>query len=358
MNLKGVWLAAAALAVTAMPVHAAFHLFRIDQVYSNSNGEIQYVVMRESTGSDFENFWMGQRLETTNAVGIKKQISFPSNLPSSGTASRSVLIATPGFAALGFVTPDFTIPARFIPTEGGKLDYASGTDEITLPALPTDGATAIGRTGAPIPGAPKNFAGATGAMTALAVTSIEFYNASLDHYFISSLAGDIDALDTGRFAGWTRTGRVFGVFPSQAAGGAGVTAVCRIIIPPPHGDSHFFGRSAQECSETLTKFPFMSEETPDAFFITLPAAGVCPAGTVPVYRVFDNRVDATLKGTTLRIYDDRRKLVLEITFHPPDGIRIDRLRFRYGDIVCEMDQTFGLTMPTRAASSRAATAYS
>ena len=63
--------------------------------------------------------------------------------------------------------------------------------------------------------------------------------------------------------------------------------------------------------------------------------------------IVDSRVDVRLMGTTLRIYDDQRKLILEVTFSPPDGIRIDRLRFRYGDIVCEMDQTFGLTMPTR-----------
>src|SRR4029077_14921135 len=129
--------------------------------------------------------------------------------------------------ALGLVTPDYTIPARFIPTDGGTLNYA-GVDQIALPVLPIDGATAIDRNGTPVAGTPKNFANATGAMTAMAVTSIEFYNMGLDHYFISSLAPDIDALDTGRFAGWARTGRMFGVFPSQAAGGAGVTAVCRI----------------------------------------------------------------------------------------------------------------------------------
>jgi hypothetical protein len=40
----------------------------------------------------------------------------------------------------------------------------------------------------------------------------------------------------------------------------------------------------------------MTEETPDAFFIDLPQtsgmnAGACPAGTINVYRVFDNRAD-------------------------------------------------------------------
>jgi len=292
MNLRSLLLAAVATAALSItPAQAAFHLFRIDQIYSNGDGSVQYVVIREATGTNGENFWAGNSLRTTNVAGISKNSPFPSNLPSSSTASRSVLIATPGFAALNLVTPDFTIPARFIPTDGGTLDYASGTDHISLPPLPTDGATAIDRNGTPVAGAPKNFGNATGTMTAMAVTSVEFYNASLDHYFISALAPDIDALDSGRISGWTRTGRVFGVFPSQA-GGAGVTPVCRIIIPPPHGDSHFFGRSLQECTETLAKFPFMSQETPDAFFITLPVAGVCPGGTIPVYRVFSNRVDA------------------------------------------------------------------
>ena len=293
MNLRSLLLAAVATAALSITTaQAAFHLFRIDQIYSNADGSVQYVVIREATGTNGENFWAGNSLRTTNVAGISKNSPFPSNLPSSSTASRSVLIATPGFAALNLVTPDFTIPARFIPTDGGTLDYASGTDHISLPPLPTDGATAIDRNGTPVAGAPKNFANTTGTMTAMAVTSVEFYNASLDHYFISGLAPDIDALDSGRISGWTRTGRVFGVFPSQAAGGAGVTPVCRIIIPPPHGDSHFFGRSLQECTETLAKFPFMSQETPDAFFITLPVAGVCAPGTTPVYRVFSNRADA------------------------------------------------------------------
>jgi hypothetical protein len=266
-------------------------LFRIDQVYSSSDGNVQFVVMRETSGTNNENRWVGQSLATTNRFGVEKQIIFPSNIGSQ-TASRSVLIATPGFAALGLVTPDFTMPPRFIPTDGGTLDFASGIDTVTLPALPVDGVTSIDRDGQPMVASPRNFANATATMAARAVTAIEFYNATLDHYFISSLAPDIDALDSGRIPGWIRTERSFSVYPSQAAGDASVTPVCRIIIPPPFGDSHFFGRSIQECADTLTKFPFMSQETTDAFFVTLPTAGACPAGTVPVYRMFSNRMDA------------------------------------------------------------------
>ena len=176
MNLR--WLGVAAIAFAcALPAHAAFHTFRIVEVYSNADGSLQYVMLREATGSNGENQWNGLTLETTNAAGVKKQFRFPSNLPSSSTSSRSVLVATAGFAAQG-IAPDYTIPDRFVPTDGGKVDYASGTDEANLPALPVDGATAVTRTGAPTVPAPRNFANATLTVTAAPVTSVEFFNLS------------------------------------------------------------------------------------------------------------------------------------------------------------------------------------
>jgi hypothetical protein len=150
MNLRSLFFAAALIVLQWMtPAHAAFHLFRFEQVYSNADGSVQYVVIRESTGSNGENFWAGLQVRTTSGAGVIKTFTVPTNLPSSSTASRSVLIATAGFAGLGLATPDFTIPARFIPTEGGTLDYASGTDHINLPALPSDGVTAVDRNGSP-----------------------------------------------------------------------------------------------------------------------------------------------------------------------------------------------------------------
>lgn len=152
-------LLALTIAVCVAPAQAAFHLFRIDQVYSNADGTVQYVVMREVTGSDFESFWQGNLLTTTGAASGMQQFRFPTNLPSQSTASRSVLIATSGFAALGILAPDYTVPNHFLPTAGGTLNYAS-VDQISLPALPSDGATAIDRNGTHVPATPKNFAGA------------------------------------------------------------------------------------------------------------------------------------------------------------------------------------------------------
>ena len=163
-----VGLATMLLGVVAVPADAAFHLFRIDQVYSSADSTVQYVVLRESTGSNGENFWAGQRLETTSAGGAKQQFVFPSNLPSSSTASRRVLVATTSFAALHLVTPDYTVPDGFIPRGGGKVEYAGGVDEVDFPALPTDGATAFDRNNQPVAATPTNFAGATATLTATA----------------------------------------------------------------------------------------------------------------------------------------------------------------------------------------------
>ena len=51
MKRMPIGLAALLLAIAALPAHAAFHLFRIDQVYSSADSTVQYVVITESTGS-------------------------------------------------------------------------------------------------------------------------------------------------------------------------------------------------------------------------------------------------------------------------------------------------------------------
>ena len=302
-------LAALAAALCALDAQAAFHRFMIDQVFSNADGTVQYVVLRETNNSNSQNAWSGRSFSTTDAAGTMKQITFGANLPSTNTAGQSVLIATPGFAGLGLVTPDFMIPARFIPTEGGSVNYA-GSDTIMLPPLPRDGVTAIDRNGMLVPAMPRNFSNATAAMTATPVGNVEFYHAGLDHYFISALAADIDALDSGRLMGWARTGGGFQVHPSQAAGGPTVNPVCRIRIPPEKGDSHFYSASPQECDDSLAKNPGLTLESLNVYYVALPTmsgpnAGACMAGTIPVYRVWNNRVDSNHRYTPDRAVRDQ-----------------------------------------------------
>src|SRR2546429_8316336 len=95
---------------------------------------------------------------------------------------------------------------------------------------------------------------AAASIRAQPVTVIEFYNPALDHYFITSLQPDIDALDSGHFFGWSRTGLTFQAFADQASGGPGVNPVCRFLIPPP-ADSHFFSASPVECAAVRGNIP-------------------------------------------------------------------------------------------------------
>ena len=95
MNLRSLCLAAI-VAACSVSAHAAFHLWRIDQIYSNSDGEVQYIVLRESSGTTGEDRLSGHPLTTTNGFGQQKSMTFATNLPSTQTASRMLLIATPG----------------------------------------------------------------------------------------------------------------------------------------------------------------------------------------------------------------------------------------------------------------------
>ena len=126
---------------------------------------------------------------------------------------------------------------------------------------------------------------------------VEYHNPSLDHYFMSPAAADMIALDSGRHAGWQRTGYTF------ASAFTVMNPVCRFYIPPPYGDSHFFSASQVECGEVQTTFPQFVLETADAFRAAVPdtATGACPASAaVPVYRIWDKRADTNHRYTTDR----------------------------------------------------------
>ena len=140
---------------------------------------------------------------------------------------------------------------------------------------------------------------------AAAVTVVEFYNAALDHYFISPLQADIDALDSGRTPGWNRTGYNFVAYGTAQTDFPAGSPLCRYYIPPQHGDSHFFSASPDECAAVAARVqsdPNYSGyvlETSAAFFAPLPdlATGACPAGLQPVYRLWNQRADSNHRYT-------------------------------------------------------------
>jgi len=129
-------------------------------------------------------------------------------------------------------------------------------------------------------------------------TVVEFYNASLDHYFLTHDDLEISTLDNAMpSGGWERTGETWRVAATPATG---TSPVCRFYIPPEQGDSHFYGRGFAECTATATIHPTFVNESPAFFHVTLPLHGACPPNTRNLYRVFNNRRDANHRYTIER----------------------------------------------------------
>ncbi len=133
------------------------------------------------------------------------------------------------------------------------------------------------------------------------IDAIEFYNASLDHYFVTAFADEISKLDSGATVGWQRTGQSFKVLEAGDTT-PGASSVCRFYGVPAAGlDSHFYSASAVECDAVKLKFPtaWLLEST-DVFQVYLPnlTTGVCPSNTVAVYRSWNKRADSNHRYTT------------------------------------------------------------
>jgi hypothetical protein len=131
---------------------------------------------------------------------------------------------------------------------------------------------------------------------------VEFYDAALDHYFITQNPQEIAALDGGIYKGWARTGQSFLAYAPGQSDNRG-RQVCRFYGSPSAGlDSHFFSASVIECLG-VKYGPLGTEwllEGDDVFEITLPnsVTGTCPASTTPVYRLWNDRTDSNHRYTT------------------------------------------------------------
>jgi len=148
-----------------------FHFFHINEVYSNSDGSVQFI---EFVGdADAQHEWAGHVITSTNDVGTN---TYPisTNLPNAATNGRSVLVATQGFANLGIVAPDYIIPNRFLSATNSTISFpgmAGGT--ITYTQLPVDGKLSLNRDGSTGINSPTNYAGNTGTVQSNIISGTE-----------------------------------------------------------------------------------------------------------------------------------------------------------------------------------------
>ena len=137
------------------------------------------------------------------------------------------------------------------------------------------------------------------------VEVVEYYNATLKHFFITADPAEIALLDGGAFGGaWQRTGSTF---PAELAGtSAGTAPVCRFFGTDQYRangtrigpNSHFYTADPAECANVKTayqsvaangiSYPAWTYES-NAFSVMLPVGGdACPGGTKALFRAYNN----------------------------------------------------------------------
>ena len=156
---------AAAMATLSIcpAAHASFHLWEINEIYSNADGSIQFIELFTSFSG--QQFTSGERITSTSGLS-SKQFVFPNNTPAP-TGGRNLLLATPGFAAFpGAPAPDFILPASFLFQFNATVNFV-GADVLGYTALPTDGLRSLAGNGAQnTVNTPTNFAGDSGTVPA------------------------------------------------------------------------------------------------------------------------------------------------------------------------------------------------
>ena len=159
-------------------------------------------------------------------------------------------------------------------------------------------------------------------------TAVEFYNAAINHYFVTAYPEEAAALDAGtNVKGWKRTGGQFTVFTDAADG---LQAVCRFFGTPNVGpNSHFYTADAAECAKVKTLPAWTFEGI--AYYIPVATSGDC-GGNWPVYRSYYSD----------QVRDANHRFTVDLTAHV-------RMKERRGDILEGIVMCAPVTEEERAA---------
>jgi len=150
-------------------VVAGSHTWEVWEVFSNADGTVQFVEIKETHGGTAETGLGGHTM-----ISHPSGNSSPMNSVTGNTAFTYYLLGTAAFAALpGAPTPDKIIPANFIKlSTDTSMEYSfTNTATWTLGSLPTNGTSSLSRLvslGPLVSGtnSPTNFAGVTGTIDA------------------------------------------------------------------------------------------------------------------------------------------------------------------------------------------------
>ena len=121
--------------------------------------------------------------------------------------------------------------------------------------------------------------------SAAPIAAVEYYHAGFGHYFLTAQADEIAGLDGGAYGGaFARTGLEFKVRDGPANGTIPVCRFFTVTFAPK--SSHFYTSDPGECEAVKNNPDWQFEKI--AFYVHRYDGGACPAGTIPVYRIYNN----------------------------------------------------------------------
>jgi hypothetical protein len=119
-------------------------------------------------------------------------------------------------------------------------------------------------------------------------TAVEYYYTAWNFYFVTASPAEIAALDGGAFGGlWKRTGQQFKVYTLAGASVSSATVYrfFSTIFSPK--SAHFYTANIAEYNALVNGIGWQLEGP--VFSTPMPASnGTCPAGSIPIYRMYNN----------------------------------------------------------------------
>lgn len=164
--------------LVALPglAHAGSHTWDVNEVFTDTTGNIQFIELIEANNTPNEVGVPGHTM-TSNA----KSFVIEGDPLGSPTSSRTYLMGTEAFAALpGAPTPDAIIPANVLPfffSPGGDTVSYTPWDSFTFASAPSDGTTSLNQDGTTGPNSPKNYAGVSGSVDASPAPQVPAFSA-------------------------------------------------------------------------------------------------------------------------------------------------------------------------------------
>ena len=254
-------------------------------VNSNGSGSPQTIAV-SGTGTTTPPPPSGLSVQSSASFG-----SQPVNVQSSGVP---ITVSNPGASSISISNISSSSVSEF-PIVGNTCGIVNGGGNCTItvafrPAVAgaRSGSLSITSNGLGSP----NLGSLSGTGTSTApggtkVGAVEYFNAGFGHYFMTAQTDEIQGLDGGAYNfAFVRTGVGFNAWDSQIAG---TVPVCRFFTTPGTfgtKSSHFYTANQAECDGLKLNPNWIYEKI--AFFIAVPTGGACPAGTQPVYRMYNN----------------------------------------------------------------------